>query len=750
VERLLLAPATRLLTLVGPPGVGKTRLAQHAATTLLPAFDEAVFYVPLAPLSQPAQVPSAIARTLELTERAGSPLVEQLKNHLYQRRALLLLDNCEHLAIAELVADLLAACPQLKVLVTSQAPLRLRAERLMQVAPLALPPTSEMLPAIAASPAVQLFCDRVQALHPEFELEASNAATVAQICARLDGLPLALELAAARCAEGSPAALLAQLGQRLPLLTDGPRDLPARQQTLRQALAWSYSLLPTHEQQLFACLGVFVGGFTELAIAAISQWRLVVGGDVHVNLQSLIANLHSRSLLQSAEPAAGEARFTLLETLREFALERLHEAGELAAVRQRHMAYFVDMAERAEPELRGPQFAQWLARLDADLNNLRAAMRWSLEVDGGVSAARIGAALLTYWRARGLYTEGRQWLEPLLTELDGPEALPPLVQARAAYTAAFLASQQSDRGCYELAERSLALYRRLGDQIAVARLLNFLGILNRFPGRLALSDALHSESLAILQREGAGEWLGYTHNCIGLQRMTEGRYAECEQHFLQALALERQHHNHERAVAYLPRLAKTVWFLGDEGRARAIAAEGLAEARRFNHQEASAESLHVLGLCAFARGDAGETERYYSESLASYRDMWLVYAILKVLRDWGFLHLHHHRYSEAAVLFREQLHLSALPGNIETITHATLGLAAVVLAEGQAEAAVRLLGAAAAQRTAYQLRPYPMCDSVCEQTLATTRQHLAPSSWQRAWDAGQRLTAEELLAEVRS
>src|SRR5215213_6950778 len=469
---LLQRGETRLLTLTGPGGIGKTRLALQAAADLLDDFPDGTFFAPLAALTEAELFFPAVAETLEVRETAEQSLDETLKDYLHERRLFLLLDNFEQvLGAAPAVTELLAGAPGLKVLATSRAPLGLYGEHEFPVPPLTLPDLRHPPPLerLTQYEAVGLFVERARAVKPDYSINNESAPAVAEICVRLDGLPLPIELAAARIKMLPPKAMLQRLSSRLKLLTGGARDLPERQRTLRATIEWSFALLDEGEQLLFARLAVFSGGRTLEAIEAICDAE----GDLPMDAFDGVSSLVDKSLLAQEEGPNGEPRFVMLETVHEFAREKLGESEEAEEIKRLHAEYFLTLAEEANPELKGANQRQWLERLEAENDNMRAALSWASQRDEAGVAMRLGGALWRFWSVRGYYSEGRRWLEAALA-MDG--RVSPGSRAMALAGAGSLASVQGDFDrAKEACEEGLELLAHEEASEAKLKLLESLG-----------------------------------------------------------------------------------------------------------------------------------------------------------------------------------------------------------------------------------------------------------------------------------
>jgi predicted ATPase/transcriptional regulator with XRE-family HTH domain len=601
IVAMIAQPEGRLFTLTGPGGIGKTRLAVEAASRLLDSFPDGVIFVGLAAVEDSALVPAAIARALGVREATGRSILEGVAAFLQARQVLLVLDNVEHLPDAALtVHELLATCRRLSVLATSRAALHLRGEQVVPIAPLRLPPASTELSEleIRDTPAVALFTDRACAVDPDFAITAANAQDVVAICRRLDGLPLAIELAAARCKYLSPQALLARLARSLPLLTGGARDLPERQQTLRATIAWSHDLLPAEAQRVFRCLAIFSGGCEINDAAAIIGTDSTDAGDMFGHIGTLVA----ASLLSPVERPDGEPRFSMLETIREYGLEMLTAHDQLATIQERHGMHFLALVEEAEPHLVGPNVGVWLDRLELEHDNLRSALSWAVAAGNAAIALRIAGALWRFWYLRSHLTEGRRRLETVLT-MPGATAVPPPVRANALFGASVQAIEQGDfRSATPLLEEALALYRQAGDRRTIGATLNVLALTARMSGEHSRATALHEESLEMARAIGNRAGVVANLSNLGVIARDTGDYARAADLYAEALAGYRELKNRAGVALSLTNLAEVTQFQGLATEAAALYREAMPLQQQLGNKQGVAECLEGAALIARASG----------------------------------------------------------------------------------------------------------------------------------------------------
>jgi predicted ATPase len=694
-KKFLMQDDIRLITLTGPGGTGKTRLAVQLAEDSAEQFAGGVWFAGLASILDSALVVSAIAQALEVRATANRPLVEDIKEHLRRLpRALLLIDNFEHvLAAAPVVTELLGASRALKILVTSRAALHIYGEQEFQVPPLGLPDPRSFcsVELLSEYPAVALFVQRARAVKPDFALGEENAAAVVEICVRLDGLPLAIELAAARVKVLTPTAILGRLESRLRLLTGGARDLPERQQTLRRAMDWSHELLTGEEQKLFRRLAVFVGGFTLEAAEAVAD----AGADVDLDVFDGVASLVDKSLLQQTGESAGEARFGMLETIREYGLERLAASGEEAATRRAHAAYFVIMAEDGAPHIAGTaEQPLWVEQFFSEHDNIRTALGWLVRTDNAEWGLRLGRALAQFWIEHAHPSEGQEWTAALLN-LPGGSAL---MRMRVFGVATALCNRQGDfASALELAQESLALAREHGDRPAIAANLNALAVTQSLVGNYSAAKEACAEAVRTWEDLG----------------------------------------DPASAARILSNLADTSKLEGDYERARSLHEQAFSRFQALGDRSGMAWSLNHQGDVARVQGDVPAARRVYEEGLVIFRAQNDGLGVANSLLDLGRLASEEGDHVRAQALFAESLRISRQLGRKWDVACVLEELARSAARQACWERALQLAGAATALRERIGAPLAPIEKVKLDADLDPARRGLpgaaATTAWMRGW-----------------
>jgi predicted ATPase/class 3 adenylate cyclase len=802
VKRLL--GTTPLLTLTGVGGSGKTRLALHVAADVLENYADGVWWVDLAPLADSELVPTVMAETLGLREEAGRPLIERLVDHLRPQARLLVLDNCEHVVevAADLVSTLLARCPHLHVLATSRESLRVSGEAVWPVPMLVLPDLPAQpdlghaeLAGLARADAVQLFVARAQAVVPDFNLNAHNAAPVVEVCRRLDGLALAIELAAARVTVLTAGQILARLDDRFRLLTTGGRSTVPRHQTLRATIDWSQNLLAPREKAVLRRLSVFSGGWT-LEAAEVVCTDIVVGTDVHGSgggggiespeVLDLLASLVMKSLVVAKDQSDGVVRYGLLESIRVYAAERLAEAAEAESTQLRHAVWFLQVSERAEETLSGPEQAATLQSLDTEHDNVRAAMHYFLSSGQAELGCRLAAALWRYWYLHGHLTEARTYLAQLLNLKNLMDA-DPRWRAKAHNAAGALAYYQGDLATAQVNfEAFRSLSRELGEASDLARALNNLANVACDQARYAEAQSLFAESLAL--HRAAGDDARVAGTLTNMARLAQylGQLADAQATLEESLVIARRLGLQVGVAGALVQLASLANGMLDFSKAQVLAQEGLEIHTTLDNKVGMAEALQHLAVAAAALGDCAEAMLLIERSLALMRSIEDTFGIATALVNLGYIYHQsgEDTLAEVALLeglamsrqanyglstvqallilgdvaqrrgesasarsaYLEVMTLSRAAGNQPSVAQAIEKLMAVAVTEQQAEWAVRMAASAEVLRARANSTRIPREQMEFELQLNAARLGLSTETADQAWRTGQSLTLDEACA----
>jgi predicted ATPase/DNA-binding XRE family transcriptional regulator len=710
IAHLLLRDDVRLLTLTGPAGIGKTRLATQTALGPGAHFANVVF-VSLAAIREPSLVLSAIAQALGLRGQVDRPTHDLICDSLSGREPLLILDNFEQVAQAgPEIVRLLAACPQVKALVTSRVALRVRGEHEFPVPPLDTPDPAHLpaLEDVVRFAAVALFIQRAQAVKPTFEMTSALAPIIAAICARLDGIPLALELAAARIKLLAPHNLLARLDKSLALLTQGAADLPERQQTMRQAITWSYELLDESERRLFRRLTVFVGGWSLEAAEAICSENKSDGVSILDGLTTLV----NSSLVVQETSADDEHRFRLLDLMREYGWEQLTAHGELSALRSRHADYYLALAERAAPEMHGGSQRLWIARLAEEHPNLRAALSWARDRQLVEIGLRLGGALWWFWQLHGHASEGRAWLEHFLSLQQTPDSI--------------------------------------GDKAMRADALNGAGNLAWTQGDYALSERFLEEGLRLYRALANIPGVAFVLNTLGLIADEHGDYRRAVALFEESLALWRELRDVTKIGCLLTNLACVEYRQDHYAKAISLFEEGLALHRAANDQWSVATTLCNLGEAMQMQGELARASHLLEESLELQKELGDKGDIAYTLRNLANVAREQRNLERAALLLCESLAIASEVGTRFAAVGALEGVAEVAHAQGRGALAAQMLALATVLRERYQIARSNRDDINCASTINDLRATLGEEAFATAWAQGQKLSLKEAIELVRA
>lgn len=750
----------RLLTLIGTAGVGKTRLALQAAAELSSSFADGICFVALEQINDAEGVIPGIAQALRIQEEKDSSLFEQLLAVIQEQSLLLILDNFEHILPARsVVVDILSACPKLKILITSRVMLHVRAEHLLEVSPFALPEPQQSgdLAGLSHNASIALFVQRAQAVQPDLQLTQKNSTAIIEICRELDGIPLALELAAARLRHFSPQALVTNLKRGLSVLQGNSYDVPVRQQTLQAAIAWSYDLLQPAEQRVFRRLAVTVKEVTLDAAERICSAG-TAGGAFEGSIAAALDALVDHSMVRRQERENTEVRFGLLQTMREYGLERLAEAGELAATQAAHAEYYLWWVESIAPLLLGAEQARWLDQLDHEYENVRSALDWLLEstrkeAARAEQALRLCIALLSYWEIRSYVGEGLAFLERGLrkasemSEASVGQSVAPVVRAQALHGAGFLALMQDDSASVEtFLHESQLLFRESGDKAGMANILRLQGSLAMSRSAYKLARRLLEESLMISRELGDTPGIASTRKALAEVHIVQGNYAQARLLMEEDLA-SYQASGEKYSSAYpLYVLARIHFLAGDDlAKAQSLAEECRVLFKEVGNRRLVAHARLVLGQILLVQGEVGRVRSTLEASISTFRVLQERTATGEVLLALGRLAATEGEYEVARTACTESWELLRTTGAKERLASCLEGYGEVLVAQEASEKAVHLWATAATVRATIIAPMPPVYRASYRQALAIARQHLSEEAFQSAWAEGHKTPLDKVL-----